>query len=65
MDTLRCPACGETTKQMFHGWKDSVEIYRCGHCNKKYTVEANIEDIALSSQLGFKINEEADREEDQ
>jgi len=56
-----CPECGETTKQMLRGFKDGVDTYRCGHCDRKYSVEANGEDIALSSQLGFKINEKEEK----
>uniref|UniRef100_A0A6M3M7C6 Uncharacterized protein n=1 Tax=viral metagenome TaxID=1070528 RepID=A0A6M3M7C6_9ZZZZ len=54
----KCPSCGETTNQHLRGFGEDYENYRCGHCDRKYSVEAKGEDVALSSQLGFKINEE-------
>jgi len=54
----KCPDCGETTKQHLRGWEESYMKYQCGHCNKAYKVREDREDVGMSSQLGFKINEE-------
>jgi len=60
MKSHECPECGKVTNQMLRGFKDGGYTYRCGHCNKKYTVKESKEDVILSSQLGFKINEKED-----
>ena len=53
-----CLDCGMTTFQLLRGWKKGCYTsYRCGHCNKAYKVMEDKEDIVMSSQLGFKIND--------
>jgi len=42
--TPKCPGCGATTNQFLRGWEEGWTEYRCGHCEKVYKIEDEVND---------------------